>query len=307
MLKKESSCFNCNGTLLTTKFDHVASVKGGEYAIVQCEQCSMAFVRENRAERVDYSDYGDHITREEEGYYSARVNRVSLPKRILFRSLKKQFGISAAILDFGCGAGFFMRSCENYGFTDVSGVEPSNKLRRVAREKLNIDSARISEDIKRFDRQFDVIAMLDVIEHLPVAHIGGIMTDIVAHIKPGGILLGTTPNLNSLNIRMFKHRDPVIAPPQHTVYFASKSLDSFLRKLGLRKKLLLGIGLSTNSFFRVEKFSPSWVEHPKAWQRPLAMLVSTLFVGAGALLAPVGAGYGMYFIYQKSGPARPRD
>ena len=33
MLKQETSCFNCNGTLLTTKFDHVASVKGGEYVL----------------------------------------------------------------------------------------------------------------------------------------------------------------------------------------------------------------------------------------------------------------------------------
>jgi SAM-dependent methyltransferase len=307
--KGKTRCFNCNGTLFTTKFDHVASVQGGEYAILQCQQCSMAFAQDDRRERVDYSEYGDHITREEDGYYLARVNRVSLTKRILLRSLKKQFGLGAAILDYGCGAGFFMKSCENYGFSDVWGVEPSNKLRRVAHAKLNIDGTRIMESIKSFHRQFDVIAMLDVIEHLPASSIDAIMTDISDRIRPGGVLLGTTPNLNSLNVKMFGHRDPVIAPPQHCVYFVNNSLDSFLRKLGLRKRLLLEVGLSTSSFFRVDKFSPSWVERPKGWQRPPAFFVRTLFAGLGALLIPIGAGYSMYFIYEKtrSSPASRHD
>src|SRR5207245_2217295 len=140
--------------------------------------------------------------------------------------------------------------------------------------------------------------------HLPASNIVQMMTDIVRHVKPGGVLLGTTPNLDSLNIRLFGHKDPVIAPPQHSVYFSHKSLDSFLRKLGLRRRLLLGVGLSTSSFFRVRKFTPSWVERPRGWQRPLALLVSILFTAVGAILAPIGAGYGMYFIYEKPGLPR---
>lgn len=299
-LMEEIRCFNCNGAPLTTKFDRVGSSKAGEYTILQCDACSTAFVQKRKLETVDYSDYGDHITREDEGYYSTRINRVSLPKRILFRHLKARYGIGAAILDFGCGAGFFIKSCEKYGFRDASGVEPSNKLRQVAKTKLKLESGRIAEDISAFDRQFDVIAMLDVIEHLPVESINTIMTDIVQHLKPGGMLFGTTPNLESLNIKLFKEKDPVIAPPQHSAYFTSRSLDSFLRKFGLRKRLLFGAGLSTNSFFRVEKFSPSWVERPNGWRRPLALMIRGAFAGVGALLVPLGAGYGMYFMYVKT-------
>lgn len=300
-MTSEAVCFCCKGTEMSTKFDAVPGVRSGEYRILQCKKCSMAFVHTTRPEGVDYSDYGEHITREEPEYYDARISRISLPKRVLFRYLKRKFGMKAAILDFGSGAGFFVKSCQKYGFEDVYGVEPSIRLRNVGTSKLSIDPARLSDNLRTFDRRFDVISMLDVIEHLPVDGVNDIMDNLVSHLKPGGVLLGTTPNLNSLNIKLFKTKDPVIAPPRHTIYFSRASLDAYLRKFNLKKRLLVDVGLSTNSFFRADKFSPSWVERPKGWQAPLALGIRGAFAGLGGLLGLVGEGYGMYFVYEKAG------
>ena len=303
MTRQQLRCLSCNGVTFETIFADVHSANAHDYSIVQCRNCSIAFVFENEGEVVDYADYGDHITREGDSYYNARGTHLSFSKRILFHFLKRKFGMSASILDFGSGAGFFMKSCESFGFAHVWGLEPSAKLRNVATTKLGIPTDRVVEHLARLDGQFDVIAMLDVIEHLPVENINDILRDLTGRLKPGGILFGTTPNLGSLNIKISGQRDPVIAPPQHSVYFSSKSLDAFLRQHGLRRKLLFGTGLSTNSFFRDEKFSPSWVERARGWQRVAAIGIKAAFAAAGVLLTPFGAGYGLYFIYEK--PKRP--
>ena len=297
---KRTVCFSCESGPLRTRFDDVRGVISGRYRIVQCDECDIAFIQTREAERVDYSDYGDHLATQSDDYFAARVSHMSAAKRVLFRYLMRRFGADANVLDFGGGAGFFVRSCLTFGFRHVYLVEPSFKLRAVAENRLGLDASNTSEDIAAFDAQFDVVAMLDVIEHLPVELFGEIMTGIVRKMRPGAILLGTTPNLNSLNIKLFKQKDPVIAPPLHRLYFTSASLDSYLRKLGLRKKMLFVTGLSTNSFFRTEKFSPSWVERPRGWRKPVALAVRVLFAGAGALLTLSDAGYGIYFVYEKT-------
>lgn len=296
------TCFNCRGTRLVSRFEGIAGVKSGRYSIVQCESCALAFILTREPEHVDYSDYGDHIATQDESYYAARVGHVSAAKRLLFRYLMKRYGADASILDFGGGAGFFVRSALNYGFRHAYLVEPSLKLRAIATEKLHLDASRVAGDIGAFGAQMDVVAMLDVIEHLPVDIFDDLMTGIVCHMKPGAILLGTTPNFNSLNIALSGTRDPVIAPPQHTVYFTKASLDSYLRRLGLRRKLLVATGFSTNSFFRTQKFSPSWVERPTGWRKPLALGIRLLFAGVGVVLTAFDRGYDMYFVYEK-----PRD
>ena len=64
----------------------------------------------------------------------------------------------------------------------------------------------------------------------------------------GGYLLGETPNKRSLNLRIFKTKDPVICPPSHLLYFTKKSLDNLLREHGFEKRILFTLGVSSNSF-----------------------------------------------------------
>jgi 2-polyprenyl-3-methyl-5-hydroxy-6-metoxy-1,4-benzoquinol methylase len=296
------ACINCGSPRLVSRFENIAGVKSGVYCIVQCEQCALAFILTREPEHVDYSDYGDHIATQDESYYAARVGRVSFPKRRLFRYLMKRYGADASILDFGGGAGFFVRSALNFGFRHAYLVEPSLKLRAIATEKLHLEADKVAADIAAFGAQMDVVAMLDVIEHLPVDIFEELMRGIVQHMKPGAILLGTTPNFNSLNIALAGDKDPVIAPPQHTIYFTKASLDSCLRRLGLRRKLLLATGFSTNAFFRTKKFSPSWVERPSGGQKPIALAIRLFFAAIGAVLTALDKGYDMYFVYEK-----PRD
>ena len=72
-------------------------------------------------------------------------------------------------MDIGCGTGDLLSACENDGWS-INGVEPSDKARALAGEKIsskellvsNIDN--LSNDPK--DR-YDVITMFHVLEHVP--------------------------------------------------------------------------------------------------------------------------------------------
>ena len=127
-----------------------------------------------------------------------------------------------------------------------------------------------------------------------------IMVDLLGFLKPGGILIGMTPNFSSLNISLSGKGDPVVAPPSHTIYFTKQTLDNFLVKLGLSAKLNITKGVSTNSFLRSEKFSPSFVEVPETtFQKIISKPVRLLFSILGLLVMPFNKGYHVYFVYKK--------
>jgi len=107
-----------------------------------------------------------------------------------------------------------------------------------------------------------------------------------------------TPNIASLNIALHGEKDPVIAPPSHTIYFSLKTLNSFIDKLGFKKHKAFTIGFSSNSFFRQNKFQSSWVERPSLVQRLLASAINIIFKIIGIVLMPLGKGYHCFFWYR---------
>jgi len=290
------SCFICNKNNFNPYMKDIIGSGNVLYTINKCQKCGVGLV-DIDVNNIDYSEYGDHLENNKQQYFEDRLKKVSIFKKILFFYIKTKFSLNAKVLDFGSGAGFFIKSIENAGFANSYAVEISDKLKNIAINKLKVSNQYCN--INEINEKFDVIAMLDVIEHLPIDIIKATMEDIVDHMKKGGVLLGTTPNFRSLNIKLFKDKDPVIAPPSHVIYFTKENLDSYMRSLGLKKRMLLVTGFSTNSFFRKSKFEPSWVEKPKIYQKPLAILIKLIFKLIGILLIPFGLGYHIYFIYEK--------
>jgi len=93
---------------------------------------------------------------------------------------------NSSILDFGCGAGSFLKNLRSVGYMDLSGVEVStNKLSSTSTD----DRFVIKETIPK--RKYDVILMMDVLEHIEddVAA----LIKIKSHLRLGGILLLSVP------------------------------------------------------------------------------------------------------------------
>lgn len=97
----------------------------------------------------------------------------------------------AHLLEVGCGTGGNLEMLSHFG--DVIGVEPDEESRTHAAQASGrtVLGGMLPDRLPSFDRQFDLIAALDVIEHLDedAASISALKT----LLKPGGVFLTTVP------------------------------------------------------------------------------------------------------------------
>lgn len=101
-------------------------------------------------------------------------------------------------LDFGCGDGRYYSYLLNEGFPGVGlyGVEASRIRVERCIEKgwSQVHYVEPGASLPFPDRSFDIISMVEVIEHIPEATLGLVMSEIGRVLKPGGFLIATTPN-----------------------------------------------------------------------------------------------------------------
>jgi hypothetical protein len=83
------------------------------------------------------------------------------------------------LLDVGASVGHFLAACRTRFGCDVTGVDPGNKLRELAKAEYNIEVWPTTEDLMHHN--YDIITCLHVLEHVvdPHAFIGGFPGPIV--------------------------------------------------------------------------------------------------------------------------------
>ena len=108
------------------------------------------------------------------------------------------------ILDVGCGDGVYEKLLDpeiiknnNFFGLDISDLQ-REKSKAVFKEIKGIDFEK--DSIPYEDGRFDYAICSEVVEHLFYPE--KILNEIKRVLKPGGILIFTTPNLASLQIRL---------------------------------------------------------------------------------------------------------
>jgi 2-polyprenyl-6-hydroxyphenyl methylase/3-demethylubiquinone-9 3-methyltransferase len=101
------------------------------------------------------------------------------------------------ILDVGCGAGLVTEPFRRLG-AEVVGIDPSASNIEVAKlhaaeSGLAIDyRAATAESLAAAGERFDVVAILEVVEHVP--DVTAFVAASAAMVKPGGLMIGATIN-----------------------------------------------------------------------------------------------------------------
>jgi SAM-dependent methyltransferase len=97
----------------------------------------------------------------------------------------------ARILEIGCGTGHNLEMLGSFGRVDA--IELDDESRAIAEKRLgrNIVSARLPELAGIADARYDVIAALDVIEHIDED--APAVAAIAGKLKPGGKFIMTVP------------------------------------------------------------------------------------------------------------------
>ena len=114
---------------------------------------------------------------------------------------------SKKVLDYGCGRGHMLRHLLKIGVA-CQGLEFSPSLAREAANQigehpkfLGVECAQENPEIID-DSSFDVVFLVEVIEHLFEEQIASTFEDIYRILRPGGYVVVTTPNEENLEASM---------------------------------------------------------------------------------------------------------
>ena len=99
----------------------------------------------------------------------------------------------ASVVDLGCASGLTSLALAHAGF-DVTGVELNQAFLDYARSREDIAVTWVCADLMEFqsERLFDVAVMGELVEHSGVPE--RLITAAMRLIRPGGLLVLTTPN-----------------------------------------------------------------------------------------------------------------
>ncbi len=267
--KPTSNCFLCHTPgqfLYTDIIDHLFDVEG-QWSLARCNQCGLIWIDPKPAlGEIDgfYENYHTHEDSETNrwidrivwrgipavsmGYWDIVTDPLNRILGLCFSMLGpcREVGKGAIkwlpanrkgrLLDVGCGNGYFLGKMQVLGW-DVYGVEPNRKAALKARSLLNSEAVFISqlESIDFDGQSMDVITMNHVVEHLlePVKT----LERCFKILKPGGLLIITTPNSLSLGSKKFEELWRGWEPPRHIHIFNPESLASTVRKTGFHIRM----------------------------------------------------------------------
>jgi SAM-dependent methyltransferase len=211
------------------------ALEGYEEAyLVRCGECTMVFsarVPTDEELQAHYRDYGH-------AWQDSPITRQRYAE--LLRSFQP-YRSTNRILDFGCGAGYFLEAARDHGW-DAYGIEYSGRALELARAKqLNVVEAPLPPDAFG-GASFDVVTAFEVFEHVREPRREGSL--IASRLRPGGLLYCTTPNFNSLSRRLLGARWSIIEYPEHLCYFTGPSLARWLSGHGFVVESIKSSGIS---------------------------------------------------------------
>lgn len=210
------------------------SVSGETFNIVQCTNCGFQFTNPIPDENVIGRYY------KSESYVSHSSSKKGLINRVyhwvrwysLRRKVKLIGGLTKGrkLLDIGAGTGHFLLVAKNKGW-NVLGLEPDSDARSLAKSVNGLDLLPIEELHNLGNKQFDIITMWHVLEH--VYHLQRDFGKAVNLLGEEGFLVVAVPNRQSYDARKYEEYWAAYDVPIHLYHF----IPSDIRRLASQHNL----------------------------------------------------------------------
>ena len=134
------------------------------------------------------------------------------------------------ILDLGCATGLFLHELCRGGRWQGIGVDINEGALAVARRQAIGVLCGEADRLGLSSAFFDVVTMWDVIEHVPDPV--GALAEVCRILRPGGVLLLSTPNSESWQARLWGKHWGGWDVPRHLQVFSSQTLCQLLENAG---------------------------------------------------------------------------
>lgn len=207
--------------------------KKGEERLKLCPSCSVVFVypRSSGTELVKQYSRAYFEQNYESTLRLEYVNPLAADRKQSFfleQAAKVTGKRAGSVLDIGCGTGRFLEFAKTQGW-ETTGLELCAEVGRETAARLGTQVYLGSVfDAELPKESFDVVTMFDCVEHLedPVRALA-ICRRV---LKPGGVLIITTPNFQGVGRLMLGPQAYGIWPDTHIIYFGPRSLRFALRQ-----------------------------------------------------------------------------
>lgn len=128
---------------------------------------------------------------------------------------------NASVLDYGCGAGEFLKTIEEDFIT--YGYEPSKVASEAAKNKLK--KTHLVTDLEDLpNSSLDVITLWHVLEHIENQE--DIINKLYNKLKPNGLLILALPNYKSYDAQHYKSYWAAYDVPRHLYHFSKTGIES---------------------------------------------------------------------------------
>lgn len=153
-------------------------------------------------------------------YHSTQSGRAGgTDASTLFEREKRQFireiipllppNKNVVIFDMGCGSGSLLKALQENGFTEAHGMDISPEQVQIA-GKMGVSNVKEGDALSYVANNtaaFDVLLGMDIIEHFTKNELVELLQNIKKSLKPGGIAIFRTPNLDAFLSSVFANGD----------------------------------------------------------------------------------------------------
>jgi len=198
---------------------------GVTLTLFRCKACGFIF-----ADDQEVADLVSLYERLEDNEYENGLENRSLQMRRIANEVRKAHPAGRTLLDIGAGIGLMVNESRKAGFEAI-GIEPSHSLVEAGKRLLSLDLLQgIFPHPAVAGRQFDVISLVDVIEHVsdPV----GLLRECGKALQKDGLLTVVTPDVASAAARMMGRRWWHLRLA-HVGYFDGRSMATAAKNAGL--------------------------------------------------------------------------
>lgn len=259
-------------------FQCTSSGYGRHGQIVQCNHCHYMYVNPCWEEHELIQLYGEV---EDETYVTERIGRrLTFEKHLTHLEQFTGPANGRSLLDVGAYIGVFVEVAQEHGW-QATGVEPSKWAVEVAAQH-NLQLILGTQDAPELHgRQFDLVTMWDVIEHVP--NPAAELAKAYQLLKPGGYIAVHTMDVDSWLSKIMGARWPWYMS-MHIQYFSQKTLQQMVKQTGFE---VLWCG-TRGRYLRVNYLASRMGGFNKVVGRVLGQAVNGL--GLAAVALPVNFG-----------------
>ncbi|MFA6355260.1 MAG: class I SAM-dependent methyltransferase [Candidatus Paceibacterota bacterium] len=229
------------------KFDIILEPK--DYKLYRCLDCDLIYSQKNEEKILNQTEvYSNYYKEDTGGRFSFIVEFIV--KMFRFMRSYKIYSLNTkakSILDIGSGRGWILYFLKKYFKYDrVVGTQIAINAYKFSTEKLKLEIYNKDLLELSFDKKFDIVSILHVLEHVesPEEYI----EKIYEILESKGILFIEVPNYNAWSRRLTLNHWLALDLKHHLFFFTPKSLTDLLEKYNFKVKKLETFSLEYSTF-----------------------------------------------------------